>query len=43
MKSKFPAAARIRLARLMEQKLQERSAALYVRALERWNTRKISS
>lgn len=42
MKSKAPAAARMRLAKLMEHKLQERSAALYVRELERWNTRPLS-
>ena len=40
MKSKTPAAARVRLVKLMEQKLQERSAVLYTRALERWNTRR---
>lgn len=28
-----------RLTPLMERKLQERSAALYARALNRWNTR----
>jgi hypothetical protein len=42
MKSKVPAGARVRLAKLMEQKLQERSAVLYTRELERWNTRPLS-
>ena len=37
MKSKTPAAARVRLVKVMEQKLQERSAVLYTRELERWN------
>ncbi len=30
---------RIRLSRLAHKKLQERSAVLYTRALERWNVR----
>jgi hypothetical protein len=32
-------AARVRLSKLSQQKLQERSAVLYTRALERWNTK----
>lgn len=41
MKSKSTIAWRVRLPKLSlsEQKLQERSAVLYTRALERWNTR----
>lgn len=39
MKDKPAAATRVRLSKLSEQKLQERSAILYTRALERWNTR----
>ena len=31
--------ARVRLSKLSQQKLQERSAVLYTRALERWNTK----
>lgn len=30
---------RVRLSKLWQQKLQERSAILYTRALERWNTK----
>lgn len=36
---KSNSSARVRLSKLSEQKLQERSAVLYTRALERWNTR----
>lgn len=32
-------AARVRLSKLSQQKLQERSAVLYTRALEKWNKR----
>lgn len=39
MKNKPLNASRVRLSKLSEQKLQERSAILYTRALERWNTR----
>ena len=41
MKDEKPnAAARVRLSpKIAEQKLQERSAVLYTRALERWNKR----
>lgn len=41
-KSKGEAAPRARFAKLMEQKLQERSAVLYTRELERWNRRPLS-
>lgn len=36
---KASASARVRLSKVSEQKLQERSAVLYTRALEKWNTR----
>ena len=36
------AAARARFSKRMEQKLQERSATLYLRELERWNTRPLA-
>jgi hypothetical protein len=39
MKNKPAGASRMRLSKLSEQKLQERSAVLYTRALERWNRR----
>lgn len=39
MKNKPAVTSRVRLSKLSEQKLQERSAILYTRALERWNTR----
>jgi hypothetical protein len=39
MKPKSIPAARVRLSKLFEQKLQERSAVLYTRELERWNRR----
>ncbi len=39
MKGKGVAAARVRLIKLSREKLQERSATLYTRALERWNSR----
>ncbi len=38
MKNKA-ASARMRVTKRMERKLQERSAVLYTRELERWNTR----
>jgi hypothetical protein len=37
MKTKPTLGTRVRLSKLSEQKLQERSAVLYTRALERWN------
>lgn len=39
MKKRSVYATRVRLSRLSRQKLQERSAVLYTRALERWNRR----
>lgn len=39
MKSKSSTFARVRLSKISEQKLQERSAVLYTRELERWNKR----
>lgn len=39
MNKKRTVVARARLSKLSEQKLQERSAVLYTRALERWNKR----
>jgi hypothetical protein len=39
MKRKTTAVTRVRLSKLFEQKLQERSAVLYTRELERWNKR----
>lgn len=39
MKPKTITSARVRLSKLFEQKLQERSAVLYTRELERWNKR----
>ena len=39
MKPKMITSARVRLSKLSEQKLQERSAVLYTRELERWNKR----
>jgi hypothetical protein len=39
MTGKTVAATRLRLSRRFRQKLQERSAAIYTKALERWNTR----
>lgn len=41
MKSK-PSAARVRVTKRMERKLQERNAVLYTRELERWNTRPLA-
>jgi hypothetical protein len=35
--------ARVRLSKIAEQKLQERSAVLYTRELERWNRRPLRS
>ncbi len=37
MKSKSSTLVRVRLSKLSQQKLQERSAVLYTRELERWN------
>jgi hypothetical protein len=37
MKPKSTSVSRIRFSKLYQQKLQERSAILYTRALERWN------
>lgn len=39
MNKKRTVVARVRLSKLFELKLQERSAVLYTRALERWNKR----
>jgi hypothetical protein len=39
MKSKPVPVSRVRLSKLFEQKLQERSAVLYTRELEKWNRR----
>ncbi len=39
MKPKSTTPARVRLSKLFEQKLQERSAVLYTRELEKWNRR----
>ena len=39
MKDKDPALVRLRLSKIFQQKLQERSAVLYMRELERWNRR----
>jgi hypothetical protein len=39
MKDKPALVTRVRFSKLYEQKLQERSAVLYTRALERWNKR----
>lgn len=39
MKDKTVTVARVRLSKLSAQKLQERSAILYTRELERWNKR----
>lgn len=39
MNSKPAVSTSSQTARRMEQKLQERSAVLYLRELERWNTR----
>lgn len=39
MKRKVNTDLRVRISKLSQQKLQERSAILYSRALERWNTR----
>ena len=40
---KINAPARVRLSKVSEQKLQERSAVLYTRELERWNKRPIKT
>jgi len=42
MKDKPATVTRVRLSKLSEQKLQERSAVLYTRELERWNRKPIS-
>lgn len=39
MKDNTASAARVRLSKISQQKLQERSAVLYTRELERWNKR----
>ena len=39
MKSKTSTPSRVRFSKIAEQKLQERSAVLYCRELERWNRR----
>ncbi|MGZ3496213.1 MAG: hypothetical protein ACXWNK_02315 [Vulcanimicrobiaceae bacterium] len=39
MKRKATSTVRVRISKLSQQKLQERSAVLYSRELERWNTR----
>jgi hypothetical protein len=39
MKNKSALVSRVRLSKLSQQKLQERSAILYTRELERWNRR----
>ncbi|HEY8298168.1 MAG TPA: hypothetical protein VIG32_09120 [Candidatus Baltobacteraceae bacterium] len=39
MKRKSTAEVRLRVSKINQQKLQERSAVLYSRELERWNTR----
>jgi hypothetical protein len=39
MKPKTAPVSRVRLSKLFEQKLQERSAVLYTRELEKWNSR----
>jgi hypothetical protein len=39
MKDKPTIVTRVRLSKLSSQKLQERSAILYTRELERWNKR----
>lgn len=39
MKDKTTTVTRVRLSKLSAQKLQERSAILYTRELERWNKR----
>jgi hypothetical protein len=41
MKNDKTNSARVRLSKVSEQKLQERSAVLYTRALEKWNTRRL--
>jgi hypothetical protein len=41
MKPKSTSISRARFSKLYQQKLQERSAILYTRALERWNTKPV--
>jgi len=41
MKNKSGPITRVRFSKLYERKLQERSATLYTRALERWNKRSL--
>jgi hypothetical protein len=43
MKSKSTSVNRVRLSKLSAQKLQERSAVLYTRELERWNRRPLGN
>lgn len=43
MKSKETPVTRVRLSKLSAEKLQERSAVLYTRELERWNRRPLRS
>jgi hypothetical protein len=43
MKSKSTAVNRVRLSKRFSQKLQERSAVLYTRELERWNRRPLGN
>lgn len=43
MKNKAATATRVRLSKLSQQKLQERSAVLYTRELERWNRKPLRS
>ncbi len=43
MKSKMTTVTRVRLSKLSQQKLQERSAVLYTRELERWNRKPLRS
>jgi hypothetical protein len=43
MKNKATTVTRVRLSKLSQQKLQERSAILYTRELERWNRKPLRS
>lgn len=43
MKDKPTVISRVRLSKLSQQKLQERSAVLYTRELERWNRKPLRS
>ncbi|MDQ2872777.1 MAG: hypothetical protein M3R35_06580 [Candidatus Eremiobacteraeota bacterium] len=42
MKSKTNVVLRMRISKAASRKLQERSAVLYSRELERWNTRRLT-